>query len=369
MSSDFLVDMTQIKGSIDNALAGPEQNPILVHSLLQQFITTRDRALEGGGVRVANLGALMLAKIVPSMFKSEEVAAVCAPLYFDQFETTMRAVFNIASDVKGEHRDTLVAMGVDNLIHSDAFRTDPEPIMTTSLIRNLIGHCTDKAPAFKFCEAILHQVNTSSYGAWNIIEAAFDITLTKSLPDKDPSALLGWIGDKEVLIASKVPQFSVGATTKERVDLFREAGLQTLANQMYLRSKMLDSKELIRLNKAYGLRPDERYISQFFSTGNPEMKHLRELLKYSLVVENVFPADFDTRQPWVVTSLVDAFKRLRESGIQPKAPADCQALFAVLSRQVKPTESVEPLMTKMISPYLKGSMDLRTKMFTQALGV
>jgi hypothetical protein len=371
MSTRFLSDMQQIKGEILKNLAAPEHDPLRINSLLNQFITVRNSAVDAGNYRVADQGALMLAGIAPTMFKCEEVAGLSGKLYFDYFETTMRAVFNIASDVKGDHKDALVSMGVDNLIKSDAFRIDSDSNIATGLIRNLLGRCTDKAPALKFCESILYQANPSKSGARTIIEAVFDITSSNSLPDKDAAArdLLAWIGSKEELIAPMVAKFPMRITSKERVDAFREAGLHSVANALYFRSDMLDAKELMRLNKTYGLKPDESYISQFTEKPNPEIKHLRELLKYSIAVENVFPAEFQTRQPWVVGGLVDAFKKLREAGIQPKPPAECQPLFAILSKHVKPSESVEPLMTKMISPYLEGSLELRGKMFTQALGV
>lgn len=369
MNNRFLGDMQQIKGEIQKSLAGPEHDPFRINSLLNQFITIRNGAVDAGCYRLANEGALMLAGIAPSMFKHDDVAGFSGKLYFDYFETTIRAVLDIASYAKGDHKDALVAMGVDNLIKSDAFRIDSEPGLATGLIRNLFGHCTDKAPALKFCESILYQANTSKSGSRTIIEAVFDITNSNSLPDKSTAALLAWIGSKEELIAPMVAKFPLRSTSKERVEVFREAGLHSIANAMYLRSDMLDAKELIRLNKTFGLKPDEGYISQFIGNSNPEIKHLRELLKYSLAVENIFPSEFETRQPWVVGSLVDAFKKLREAGIHPKSPADCQPLFAILSKHVKPSESVEPLMTKMISPYLEGSMELRGKMFTQALGV
>lgn len=371
MSNRFLQDMQQIKGEITKNLAGPDHDPFRINSLLNQFITVRNGAVDAGCYRVANEGALMLAGIAPSMFKYDDVAGFSGKLYFDYFETTIRAVFDIASNVKGDHKDALVAMGVDNLIKSDAFRIDSEAVLATGLIRNLFGRCTDQAPALKFCESILYQANPSKSGARTIIEAVFDITCSTSLPDKSTAAaaLLAWIGSKEELIAPMVAKFPMRITSKERVDAFREAGLHSIANAMYFRSEMLDAKELMRLNKTFGLKPDETYISQFTGKPNPEIKHLRELLKYSLAVENVFPTEFETRQPWVVGALVDAFKKLREAGIQPKSPADCQPLFAILSKHVKASESVEPLMTKMISPYLEGSMELRGKMFTQALGV
>lgn len=371
MSINVLSDMQQIKGEILKNLAVPEPDPFRINSLLNQFITVRNSAVDAGNYRVADQGALMLAGIAPAMFKSEEVAGFSGKLYFDNFETTMRAVFNIASDVKGDHKEALVAMGVDNLINSDAFRIDSDSNITTGLIRNLFARCANKAPALKFCESILHQANPSKSGARTIIEAVYDITSSNSLPDKSAAVaeLLAWIGTKEETIATMVAKFPLRVTSKERVDTFREAGLHSIANTLYFRSEMLDAVELMRLNKTFGLKPDESYISQFTDKPNPEIKHLRELLKYSLAVENVFPTDFVTRQPWVVGSLVDAFKKLREAGIQPKPPAECQPLFAILSKHVKPSESVEPLMTKMISPYLEGSLQLRGKMFTQSLGV
>ena len=371
MSTRFLSDLQQIKGEILKNLGAPEHDPFRINSLLNQFITVRNSAVDAGNYRVADQGALMLAGIAPTMFKSEEVAGLSGKLYFDYFETTIRAVFNIASDVKGDHKDALVSMGVDNLIKSDAFRIDPDSNIATGLIRNLFGRCTDLAPALRFCDSILYQANSSKSGARAIIEAVFDITTSNSLPDKSTAtaALLDWIGSKEEIIAPMVAKFPMRITSKERVDAFREAGLHSVANALYFRSDMLDAKELMRLNKTFGLKPDESYISQFTNKPNPEIKHLRELLKYSLAVENVFPTEFETRQPWVVGALVDAFKKLREAGIQLKPPADCQPLFAILSKHVKPSESVDPLMTKMITPYLEGSMELRGKMFTQALGV
>lgn len=371
MTDNFLGDMQQIKGEIVKNLAGPEHDPFRINSLLSQFITVRNGAVEAGCYRVANEGAMMLAGIAPSMFKYEDVAGISGKLYFDNFETTIRAVFNIASDVKSDHKDALVAMGVKNLIRSDAFRIDPESTLAAGLIRNLFGYCTSTTPAVNFCESILHQANTAKSGARTLVEAVFDITTSKSLPDKSTAAaaLLEWIGSKEEVIAQMVAKFPMRVTSKERVDAFREAGLHSIANAMYFKSDMLDSKELIRLNKTFGLKPDEQYISQFTDKANPEVKHLRELLKYSLAVENVFPEEFTTTQPWVVGALVDAFKRLREAGIQPQSPADCQPLFKILSKHVKSSESVEPLMTKMISPYLEGSLELRGKLFTHALGL
>ena len=302
-----------------------------------------------------------------SFFKHDHIAPVIADLYFEHFPASLRLVLNLAESLSGELREKLAHQAVDNLISNDVFRTDRGVSVSAAVIRNLLRHCDDPAPALRFAESIMTLKNSETTGFQNILDAVTE----HRIPGEKLQPLIDWLNDKVTESPGLAQNVKMGRATKENIDFFREAGLSLFADALYLKSNMVDARQLIDIHKRTGMKPDARYLNHFFYEGSkPETKELRELLKYSLVVENVFPADWKgINMPWVTSSLADAFTRLSEAGIKPRSPEECEPLITQLADHLKSSESMKSLLNKRTEPYLRLSHKFNAKLFGTELGL
>jgi hypothetical protein len=359
--------LATIRNEISRHGVAKYPDPSRIYELLLTYSSIMQSAAVQRQYLVLAKGMEGLDRFGESFFKHDHVAPVIADLYFEHFPASLRLVLNLAESLSGELRERLVHQAVDNLISHDVFRADSGFSLSAAVIRNLLRHCDDPAPALRFADSILTLQNSQTTGFQNILDAVTEHRL--SVERLKP--LTDWLNEKITQSPELCLKAKAGSATKENIAFFREAGLPSLADALYLRSKMVDARQLIDIHKRTGMKPDATYLRQFFYDGSkPDTKELRELLKYSLVVENVFPADWKgINMPWVTSSLADAFTRLSEAGIKPRSPEECEPLISQLADHIKGSESMKSLLNKRTEPYLKVSHKFSGKLFGQDLGL
>jgi hypothetical protein len=376
-------DLLSINNELLRLATLNEIDPLMVHSLLGDYIHGMDALAVQRLYVMAGKAATLMDGTILELFKRPELAEVISELYFNNFQAPISLVSSIAAGPSGQLRtdaysnklrDNLVTRGVENLIAHEAFRTDAAPHLIEQLVVNTLQYTDNHQPALCFCESILGLVNKSTSGI-DVIFLALK-RLHPSGSDSSPasaSPLLEWMKVNEgQLLAQMVNSKRESWMANELANIFHQNELVSLADRWYLRSGYLDFQRLYEINQRSGLKPDEVYLAQFIADDvKLSLKQVRDLLKYSLAVENLIPdADkWKSNLTWVTTSLVEAFSTFRKMGILPRSPEACEPLIGILSEHLKSGESMKPLMTKQIQPYIALSNSFKTKMFGIDLGL
>lgn len=371
--------------SINNELlrlaALEEADPLMVHSLIGDYIQVMDELAGQRLYIMTGKAATLMNTTILELFKRPEIAEVISEVYFQNFQAPTRLVFSIAAGPEGqlrtdrysnELRDSLVTRGVENLIAHDAFRTDADHHLMESVITYTLN--TDNhQPALDYCEAIMDSANESSSGIDVIFVSLRRLHPSGSTTTPAAAPLLQWMKINEDRLVEQMGQSKPALwMANELADIFHTNELHGLADHWYLRASSLDFQRLYEIHQRSGLKPDEAYLDQFLADDvKPSLKHVRDLLKYSLAVENVIPdaSKWKFKQTWVTTSLVEAFSTFRKMGIAPRSPEACEPLIGILSEHLKTGESMAPLMTNHIQPYIAVSNSFKTKMFGIDLGL
>jgi hypothetical protein len=202
-----------------------------------------------------------------------------------------------------------------------------------------------------------------------VLAAIVESRVSNDVPQDKIEPLVELVSQLDIL--SLCQKLKVDYATKDKIAIFREAGLPLLVDGLYYKTNQVNARDMIAIHKRTGLKPDGPYLNHFFGQGKtPDIKDLRELLKYSLAVENVFPPDWEgIKAPWVTTSLVDAFARLQQMGVQPRSPEECEPLISQLGDHLKSSENMASLLNKQTKPYLQVSHKFNGKLFGLELGL
>jgi hypothetical protein len=377
-------DLLEINKKLLRLAALRDGDPWAARSLMSDFIQTLDDLAGQRLYVMAGKGARMMDATILELFTRPDIAEAISELYFQNFQAPIRLVFSIATGPEGqlktdeysdELRDALVARGLENVIAHDGFRTDADHHLMELLIFNTLQFTGNHQSALDFCEAIMDSVNETSSGIDVIFLALRRLhpALANGSTPLEAIPLLQWMKlNEDRLVNQMVNSKPQPWMANELADIFHANELHGLGDRWYLRSGYLDFQRLYEIHLRSGLKPDGTYLHQFLADDvKLSLKQVRDLLKYSLTVENVIPeaSSWKMKQAWVATSLVDAFNTFKKMGITPRSPDDCQALVSTLSEHLKSGETMKPLMTKQIQPYISGNNQFMSKMFSLDLGL
>lgn len=379
-------DLLEINKELLRLAALDEADPLMVHALMDDFIKIMDSLASQRLYVMLGKAAKMMDATILEIFKRPDIAEVISELYFQNFQAPVRLVYSISAGPDGqlqcdgysnESRDSLVSRGMENVIVHDGFRTDADHHLMDKLITDTLKYTGNPQPALDYCEAIMSSVNESGSGidviftALRRLHTSFPVSSSPSPAAAGP--LLEWMKvNEDQLVGQMVNSKPQSWMANELADIFHTNELQGLADCWYLRSGYLDFQRLFEIHQRSGLKPEAAYLDQFLAEdAKPSLKQVRDLLKYSLAVENIIPdaGKWKFRQTWVTTSLVDTFSTFRKIGITPRSPEDCEPLMSTLSEHLKSGEAMKPLMTKNIQPYIDISNPFKAKMFSLDLGL
>lgn len=379
-------DLLEINKELLRLAALDEADPLMVHALMDDFIKIMDSLASQRLYVMLGKAAKMMDATILEIFKRPDIAEVISELYFQNFQAPVRLVYSISAGPDGqlqcdgysnESRDSLVSRGMENVIVHDGFRTDADHHLMDKLITDTLKYTGNPQPALDYCEAIMSSVNESGSGidviftALRRLHTSFPVSSSPSPAAAGP--LLEWMKvNEDQLVRQMVNSKPQSWMANELADIFHTNELQGLADCWYLRSGYLDFQRLFEIHQRSGLKPEAAYLDQFLAEdAKPSLKQVRDLLKYSLAVENIIPdaGKWKFRQTWVTTSLVDTFSTFRKIGITPRSPEDCEPLMSTLSEHLKSGEAMKPLMTKNIQPYIDISNPFKAKMFSLDLGL
>lgn len=377
-------DLLEVNKRLLQLTALKDADPWTAHSLMNDFIQILEDLAGQRLYVMAGKGARMMDATILEIFKRPDISEVISELYFQNFQAPIRLVFAIASGPQGqlrtdaysdELRDALVSRGVENIIAHDGFRTDADYHLMDSLITNTLQFTKNHKPAFDFCNAIMSLSNDNTSGIDVIFLALRRLHPSGANGSTPVEAvhLLQWMKDnQDKLVAQMGNSKREPWMANELADILHANEIHGLADRWYLRSGYLDFQRLYEIHKRSGLKPDDTYLHQFLADDvKPSLKQVRDLLKYSITVENVIPeaSSWKMKQAWVVTSLVDAFNTFKKMGITPPSPDECQPLVSTLSEHLKNGENMKSLMTKQIQPYISNNNQFMAKMFSLDLGL
>ncbi|WP_274644594.1 hypothetical protein [Pseudomonas serbica] len=344
-------------------------DPMDVYDLLSDYCDILERLATQRKYSVMATAMDRLNTVAEDLFQRPHMVPVIAELFLERLPFSHRTVFNLAGSLTGVLRENLSQLAVENLIAHEAFLSDRDEHLAGGVIRNLLRYCDNPTPALQYAQSILPLFNSKTSGFESILSAILDSRTLKNMPHEKFVPLVEWVSQLDVL--NLCQSLKPGYATKERVAIFREAGLPLLADGLYYKNNQVNAREMIEIHKRTGLKPDTAYLDQFFGQGKtPEVRELRELLKYSLAVENVFPLDWEgIKAPWVTSSLVDAFARLEQMGVRPRSPEECEPLISQLGDHLRSSENMDSLLNKKTKPYLQISHKFNGKLFGLELGL
>jgi hypothetical protein len=242
------------------------------------------------------------------------------------------------------------------------------------VIISTLMYTDNHQPALDCCAAIISSTKESPSG----IDVIFTALRRLHPPGSDATTaacpLLQWMKMNEDSLVKQMGRSKPAPwMANELAEIFHTNDMHGLADHWYLRASYLDFQRLYEIHQRSGLKPDEAYLDQFLADDvKPSLKHVMDLLMYSLSVENVLKGAKNLKfkqLPWVTKSLVGAFSTFETMGITPLSPSECEPLISSLSEHLKSGESMEALMTKHIQPYIALSNSFKTKMFGIDLGL
>lgn len=361
--------LLNIRKEIRNLLATMASDPMDIHDLLSDYCDILETLAAKRQYSVMAKAMDGLHNIAESLFQRPSVVPVVADLFLERLPFSQRTVFNLAGSMTGALRENLSQLAVENLITHEAFLSDKDEHLASGVIRNLLQYCDNPGPALQYAQSILPLTNSKMSGFEAILEAIIDSRTIKGISPEKFEPLVDWVSQLDLLTLCQ--RLRPGYASKEKIANFREAGLPQLADGLYYKTNQVNAQAMIDIHKRTGLKPDGTYLDQFFGEyKTPDIRDLRELLKYSLAVENVFPADWKgIKAPWVTSSLVDAFARLRQIGVQPRSPEECEPLISQLGDHLRSSEDMASLINKQTKPYLLVSHKFNGKLFGLELGL
>lgn len=313
--------------------------------------------------------SVAIEELVDRFLGQPEIAPFIAEIYLDKFQPSQRAVFSLAETLSGAQRETLISQCIDILIENDACRTDKDGHLSGGVVRKILTHCDNIDPALRYAEEILRNGKHTKLGLKQIIETLKDCK--KYCPQGKVNPLIEWMESNSDKIQQAIKYIPPGSINNESINILKEYGLSDLADKLYYKTNELNAGRMIRIFKETGEKADQGYLVMFFNPQkNLSVKEARELLKYSLAVENVFPDDWKgINAPWVATSLASAFTRLSEMNVQPRSPEACEPLISLLAKHLKSEERMSDLLNKRTEPYLRACPAFNGKMFSNELGL
>jgi len=358
-----------IRNDLASAIKDPEMGIGSVPDLLSTYEDMLSDLAKKRQYSLLSKASLAIEELVDRFLGQPKIAPFIAEIYLDKFQPSQRAVFNLTETLSGAQRETLISRCVDILIENDACRTDKDGHLAGGVVRKILTHCDNIDPALRYAEEILENGKHTKLGLKQIIETLKDCK--KYCPQEKVNPLIEWMESNSSKIQQAIKYMPAGSINNESINLLKEYGLGDLADKLYYKTNELNAGRMIRIFKETGEKADQGYLYMFFNPQkNLSVKEVRELLKYSLAVENIFPEDWKgINSPWVANSLASAFTRLYEMNVQPRSPEACEPLISLLAKHLKSEERMSDLLNKRTEPYLRVCPAFNGKMFSHELGL
>lgn len=362
--------LAAIRQDLSIILKDPESNLDKFKGLLSEYGDILSELAKRKQYSLISKTSIAIEELVDRALYNSKVAGLIAEIYLEKFQPSQRAVFTLAESLTGAQREDIISRSVDILIENDACRTDKDGHLAGGVVRKILTHCDNTDPAIRYAEEILKNGKHTNLGLKQIIDTLKECKKW-CRPQERINPLIEWMDSNEERLQQEIKHIKPGAIDGESIGLLKEYGLGSLADKLYYKTNELNAGRMIRIFKETGEKADPGYIGMFLnSQKNLSVKEARELLKYSLAVENVFPEDWKgINSPWVATSLASAFTRLSEMNVQPRSPEACEPLISLLAKHLKSEERMSDLLNKRTEPYLRVCPAFNKKMFSNDLGL
>lgn len=261
--------------------------------------------------------------------------------------------------------DLLLNKMIENLIVHESYYLAAKPRLAEDVLAATLVNTKSARHAIKLCDAVC-QVNNNELSGINAVVRALHGNL-HGIDDTVLQTTMQWIRSQDFELATALKDGGITDYVIQRsVDSAADLGLPLVSATLAIRTDVFDFQCIGEAYELHGIVSDAKHVKHILNKSLPDKVSVAGILAFSLVYENIMPADLSL---FSVTELMTlAAHDIQEMKLEVN-PETATAVLAPLVEQMPTTADISDLDAGILSPYLRKIRKFNGMRLEGALGL